>query len=65
MKGYCGSGGIVPCVLDLALDRGEWSVSHPDHFNSGERSRCGRGSKNKKKILASARNLTPVVQPVA
>jgi len=31
------SGGIAPCVLNLALDGGEWSASDPGHFNTGER----------------------------
>jgi hypothetical protein len=32
-----GSGGIVPCILILALDGSEWSASLPDHFTPRER----------------------------
>jgi hypothetical protein len=31
------SGGIVPPFLTLALYRGEWLASHPDHSIPGER----------------------------
>jgi hypothetical protein len=36
MKTDRGNGGIVLSFLTSALDRGEWSVSHPDRFTSGE-----------------------------
>jgi hypothetical protein len=32
-----GSGGIAPPFLTLEVDEGEWSVSRPGHFTSGER----------------------------
>jgi hypothetical protein len=30
------SGYIEPCILDLGLDRGEWSASRPGHFTPRE-----------------------------
>jgi hypothetical protein len=32
-----GSGGIAAPSLTSALNRGEWSPSHPSHFSPGER----------------------------
>jgi hypothetical protein len=31
----CRNGGIVPCILTLALDRSEWSVSQRGCFTLG------------------------------
>lgn len=36
--GHTGNGGIDSCILNLALDEGEWSPSHPCLFNSGKES---------------------------
>jgi hypothetical protein len=36
MKMYGGGRGIAPPFLTLALDGGEWSVSHSGHFTPGE-----------------------------
>jgi hypothetical protein len=36
MKGYWGSGGIAPRILDLG-NGCEWSASRPGHFTPGER----------------------------
>jgi len=58
----------------LALAGGEWSVSRPDRFNPGGKSpgdwvgpRTGLDAVVKKKNLtiATAGNLTPVVQLIA
>jgi len=36
-KAYWGNGGIVPRILDLCLDSGEWSASHPGRFTPKQR----------------------------
>jgi hypothetical protein len=36
MKTYCGSGGIAPRILTLALDGVEWSSSHIGYFTLKE-----------------------------
>jgi len=33
-----GNGYIALCILNLALDGGEWSASRPDRFNHGTHS---------------------------
>jgi len=37
MKAYWGSGGTAQAFLNSALDGGEWSASHPNHFTPRER----------------------------
>jgi hypothetical protein len=36
-EGIWGSGGVAPPFLTSTLDRGEWSFSHPGHFNPREK----------------------------
>jgi hypothetical protein len=38
MRAHTGNGGIDSCILNLALDGGEWSASHPCLSNSGKES---------------------------
>jgi len=37
MKAYLGSGGIAPCILITAGDRGDWSPSRPCRLTPRER----------------------------
>jgi hypothetical protein len=72
-----GGGGIATPFLTSALGEGEWSASHPGRFTLGERNpgthwagTCVRPSAGlytveKRNNLASARNPTTAVQPLA
>jgi hypothetical protein len=72
-----GTGGIAPSFLTSALDGGEWSASRPSPFTPGKRSPVTIESEavwapeqvwiklRREKSLATARNRTPAVQPVA
>lgn len=70
----CGSGRIAPAFLISTLDGGDWPATCPGPFNTEERAhwiqgrmgpRSGLDAVEKKKSLASARNQTLIIQPVA
>jgi hypothetical protein len=73
MKTYGGVDVWVRAFLTSAQDGSEWSASRPGRFTPRyplNRMLCGPQSRldalaRKNKILAPARNRTPVVQPVA
>jgi hypothetical protein len=66
---------MVPRILNLALDGGEWRVSGPGHFTPAERAldpqEVGRASEfvwtqsRRETFLSSADNITSDIQPVA
>jgi hypothetical protein len=36
MKAYRGSGGTAPIIINLTLDKGEWSAPCPSYFTPGD-----------------------------
>jgi hypothetical protein len=68
------SGGIAPPFLNLPLDRGEWSVSRPGRFTSGERATNSHligiwvstraGLDRRKKFVCPSANRTLATQPI-
>jgi hypothetical protein len=80
-EGIWQSGGMAPCILTLALDKGEWSASHPSCFTPRERNastwwtegwvgpRANLVIMVKRKISAHTRNqmlvLLSFIQPAA
>jgi hypothetical protein len=80
MKTYCGSGSIVPRILEPGIDEGEWSASLPGPFKPRERPPGAHLIGNwvgliavldvvvKRKIPSPRRESnprTPIIQPVA
>jgi hypothetical protein len=72
----CGDGDIAACILNLALDRYEWSGSRPGgctpregspdiHWIGGwVSSRAGLGAVSEGKFPAPGENRTPVFRPI-